>query len=199
VLEGTHTPAGWLVDASDSVLVAVDVQERFLDRVEAARRHGLGERIAFLAEAARWLGIPVIATVERPEDWGGPPHVLRLVLAGAEPIRKEVFAAGDDDAVWPEIARHERGTAVLCGLETDVCVAQSALSLLARGYRVVAVADAVASPGEAHEYGLARMRDAGVLVLSAKQLFYEWMRTVPTTRNFHSDHPDLAEPPGMVL
>jgi nicotinamidase-related amidase len=196
---GPHPPAGGLVDASDSVLVAIDVQGGFLDRVEAVRREGLVERITFLVEVARRLGIPTIATVERPEDWGGLTHALGLVLTGVEPIRKEVFALGDDDAVWPEIARHERRTAVLCGLETDVCVAQSALSLLVRGYRVVAVSDAVASPGEAHEHGLARMRDAGVLVLSAKQLFYDWMRTVPATRRFHADHPDLVEPPGLGL
>jgi nicotinamidase-related amidase len=199
VLADAHPDAGSLVDAADSILVAIDVQDGFLDRVEAGRREGVVERIAFLVEVARRLGIPAIATVERPEDWGGPTHALGLVLAGVEPIRKEVFALGDDEAVWPEVARHDRRTAVLCGLETDVCVAQSALSLLVRGYRVVAVADAVASPGPAHEYGLARMRDAGVLVLSAKQLFYEWMRTVPATRRFHADHPDLVEPPGLGL
>jgi nicotinamidase-related amidase len=188
-----------LIDAADSVLVLVDVQEKFLERVEAERQAGFLERIAFLAQAARWLEIPILATVERPEDWGGLHPALARVLPDTAPTRKEVFALADDEAVWALLRAVERGTVVLSGLETDVCVAQSALSLLAKGYQVVAVGDAVASPGEPHEYGLSRMRAAGVLVLSAKQLFYEWMRTVPTSRRFRAEHPDLGVPPGMTL
>jgi nicotinamidase-related amidase len=88
---------------------------------------------------------------------------------------------------------------VLCGLETDVCVSQSALSLLDRGFAVICVADCVASPGSAHGYGLDRMRAAGVVMLSAKQLHYEWVRTVSAARAFRAANPDLSEPPGVLL
>ena len=92
-----------------------------------------------------------------------------------------------------------RGTVVLTGLETDVCVAQSALGLLDRGHRVVVVEDAVGSPGRAHAAGLDRMRRAGAIPVVAKQLHYEWMRTVERSRAFRAAHPDLVQPPGVVL
>jgi nicotinamidase-related amidase len=70
---------------------------------------------------------------------------------------------------------------VLVGFETDVCVYQSAIGLLDAGLRVMAAEDATFSPGEMHERGLARLRDAGVALTHCKALAYEWVRTVERT------------------
>jgi hypothetical protein len=78
-------------------------------------------------------------------------------------------------------------------------VAHSALSLFDRGWRVICVGDAVASPGAAHDAGMERMRAAGVPVLCAKQLHYEWLRTVAAAQAFREAHPALVEPPGVLL
>ena len=188
-----------LVDPDDSVLVIVDVQEGFTDRVDPALGDGLVERIAFLALSARFCGVPVIATVERPEDWGALHPGIAAAMGDVPALRKEVFGLADDPAVWPAVEATGRGTVVLTGLETDVCVAQSALGLLDRGRRVVVVADAVASPGSAHAAGLDRMRLAGAVAVVTKQLHYEWMRTVERSRRFGDAHPGLNEPPGVVL
>lgn len=188
-----------LIDPDDSVLIVIDVQPDFLTRVQPELKVGLVERIAFLAGTARHVGIPVIATVESPEQWGELHAGLAPHLSGAPVLRKEVFGLGDDPDVLPIVEATGRRTAVLTGLETDVCVAHSALSLLDRGWRVVCVGDAVASPGTAHEAGLERMRTAGVGVLCAKQVHYEWLRTVAAARAFRASHPDLTEPPGVLL
>ena len=92
-----------------------------------------------------------------------------------------------------------RRTTVLVGAETDVCVAQSAVGLVDRGFRVVVVADATFSPGAMHDHGLAQMRDAGVEIRHAKGVYYEWVRTVAEARAFQAGHPDLAAPPGFEL
>jgi len=188
-----------LLEANDSVLLVIDVQPDFVDRVEDDRRAGMIERIAFLAATARHAGIPVIATVESPERWGELHPQLAPHLTGAPVLRKEVFGLGDDPAVLPIVEATGRRTAVLTGLESDVCVAHSALSLLDRGWRVVCVGDAVASPGAAHEAGIERMRGAGVPVLCAKQVHYEWLRTVAAAQAFRAAHPGLVEPPGVLL
>jgi len=188
-----------LIDANDSVLLVIDVQPAFLDRVEEVRREGFIDRIGFLAATAGHVGVPVVATVESPERWGPLHPDLAPHLAGAPVLRKEVFGLGDDPAVFPIVAATGRRTAVLTGLETDVCVAHSALSLLDRGWRVVCVGDAVASPGAALDAGMERISAAGVPVLCAKQLHYEWLRTVAAATAFRAAHPAQVEPPGVLL
>ena len=188
-----------LVDPDDSVLVVVDVQADFLARIEPEVRDGLVERIAFLVLSARFAGVPIIASVESPEDWGGLHPDLVEPVGDAPVLRKVVFGLADDPLVGPAVEAAGRGTVVLTGLETDVCVAQSALGLLDRGHRVVVVEDAVGSPGRAHTAGLDRMRRAGAIPVVAKQLHYEWMRTVERSRAFQAAHPDLVQPPGVVL
>jgi nicotinamidase-related amidase len=188
-----------LIDPDGCLLLVIDTQPGFVERVTGPTADGLIERIGFLARSARFCGIPIIATVESPEDWGGLHPGLVEAVGDAPVIRKEVFGLADDPLVWPAVAAARRGTAVLVGLETDVCVAQSALGLLDRGLRVVVVEDAVGSPGNAHGAGLDRMRRAGAIPVVVKQLHYEWMRTVDRSRAFTAAHPDLADPPGVSL
>jgi len=188
-----------LIDPDDSVLVIIDVQADFLDRVEDETKAGLLERIAFLALSARFCGIPVIASVESPEDWGGLHPELTTAVGDAPVLRKVVFGLADDPLVGPALRATQRHTAILVGLETDVCVAHSALGLLDEGLRVVVVEDAVGSPGTAHAAGLARMRAAGVIPVVTKQLHYEWMRSVERSRAFRAAQPALQQPPGVVL
>lgn len=188
-----------LIDPDDCVLVLVDVQDGFLERIDEGVKEGLVDRIAFLVLGAKFCGIPVIASVESPEDWGGLHAGLVDVVGDAPVIPKAVFGLADDPLVGPAVRESGRGTVVLVGLETDVCVAHSALGLLDRGHNVVVVEDAVASPGRAHQAGLDRMRRAGVTPVVTKQLHYEWMRTVERSRQFSDAHPGLVEPSGVKL
>jgi len=87
-------------------------------------------------------------------------------------------------------------------METDVCVAQSAINLLAAGYNVVTLRDAVASMDADEEVGLGRMRDAGVAISSVKALYYEWLRSVSRLVNLGNKVPELKttlRPSGLVL
>ena len=131
---------GHLIDPDDCVLAVIDVQPGFLARVDDG--DDIVQRIAFLALGAQFCAIPVIATVESPETWGP----LDPRLAGYTAVRKEVFGLADDPLAGAAVRDTGRGTVVLTGLETDVCVAHSALGLLDSGHRVVVVEDAVGSP-----------------------------------------------------
>ncbi len=187
-----------LIDSADCVLVLVDVQPGFLERIEPAGRDGVIERIAFLAASARFCDIPVLASVETPERSGGLHPAVAAAAGDPEPIRKEVFGLADDPLVGPAVRAAGRGTAVLAGFETDVCVAQSALGLLDT-MRVVAVEDATGSPGGGHRSGIDRMHRAGVTIVQTKQLHYEWMRTVARSEAFAAAHPELAASPAVAL
>jgi nicotinamidase-related amidase len=87
---------------------------------------------------------------------------------------------------------------VLAGLETDVCIAHSALGLSATGQRAVVIDDACASPPPHHEHGLRRLRDAGVTVTSVKGIFYEWVRDLETYRHLQPQL-NAALPEGLTL
>jgi nicotinamidase-related amidase len=92
-----------------------------------------------------------------------------------------------------------RACAVLTGMETDVCVLHSAVGLREAGFRVAVVRDAVQSPGDGHEFGLERLRQLGVELVSTKGIFYEWLRTVQAAHEFEREHPDVKAPEDLIL
>lgn len=93
------------------------------------------------------------------------------------------------------------GKAVKVGerIESDVCICQSALGLLDKGYRVVILEDAVGSPHPCHDQGINRMRDAGVILSSVKGTFYEWQRNVDRGNSIFGDVYDKQAPKGVYL
>jgi nicotinamidase-related amidase len=177
-----------LIDADDSILIAIDVQPPFLAKLPRDESEQLRERICWLIGVAAWLRVPLIVTAEDVGREGGlDPQVARALPAGIHVHNKMVFDLAADPAILAAVAQTGRRTAVLVGLETDVCVAHSALGLLGRGYNVAVVADATGSPGAAHGFGLDRAAGAGGLAISLKGLFYEWMRTVERARRFRAE------------
>lgn len=183
-----------LLERDDSILIVIDVQPGFgpPDPVVA--------RIAWLTGVAAELGVPVVVTEEDPERNGlTAPEILARVLVGTTALVKPVFGLADTPEILAAVEALDRRTAVLAGFETDVCITHSALGLLDRGYRVAVVTDATGSPGEMHELGLRRIRDAGATLVHAKGVYYEWVRTLEAARAFEAANPDLADPPGFLL
>jgi nicotinamidase-related amidase len=168
-----------LVDVDDSILVVIDVQPGFLREIDDGWAADLVERIRWLVRLASALDVPVAVTEEEAERHGETAPPILEVLEDAQ-VRhdKEAFGLAADPSILADLERHGRGTAVLCGLETDVCVSQSALGLLDAGWRVVVVEDAIASPLPGHDQGLRRIRDAGAEIVGLKTLAYEWLGRV---------------------
>ncbi len=181
--------------ADDSVLVVVDVQPHFLDKVDSAVATALVGRVAWLVELSQRLGVCVVVTEEEPERNGATHPLVSGVLPPSHPRhRKATFGLAGTSSILQAVQSHARSTVVLVGLETDVCVAQSALGLLDEGLRVAVVSDAVASPGSAHRQGLQRMRQEGVTLVGTKGLAYEWIGSVDRLSLLPT-----PPPPGLVL
>ncbi len=168
-----------LTDRDDSVLVVIDVQESFIEKLDAGIAGPLLNRIRWVVEMAVRLEIPLVVTAEDIEGHGATvPHVAEAFPDGTMEHNKMTFGLCGDPAILGAIESTGRRTAVLVGLETDVCVMQSALGLLQEGFRVVVLSDATGSPGDCHQAGISRMRDAGTVVSTVKGTFYEWVRTL---------------------
>jgi nicotinamidase-related amidase len=161
----------------DCLLVCVDAQPGFYpeDLPDRPRALEALSRAAWLAALAGVLEVPVVATEEEPERNGATSIALP---PGTPVLTKPTFGLAGTPEILQAVRDTGRGAAVLGGVETDVCVYQSAVGLLDAGFRVIAVEDATFSPGEMHARGLARMRDAGVALTHCKALAYEWVRTV---------------------
>jgi nicotinamidase-related amidase len=189
-----------LIDVADCCLVLIDVQKVFLGKLPKNAAKKLVRRLAWLLKVAVRLGVPVVATAEDIGVNGSLVSKLAKALPPDTTIHNKLsFDLSADPAILGAVRDTGRGTAVLVGLETDVCVAHSAMGLLGQGYRVVVLRDAAASPGAAHAYGLARIQGAGALISDVKSLYYEWLRTVPACREFEEKFGGELGDPGLTL
>lgn len=192
------------LDVSDCVLVVIDAQPGFyppsrLD-VDRAQFASALDRSAWVAAVAAALDVPTVLTEEDAATNGPTYDAITGVLPPTSPVLvKRVFGADANPEIDSAVRDHGRPAVVLVGLETDICVAHSAIGWQGSGLRVVVVHDAVYSAGAGHVNGIARLRAEGVELLSAKELYYEWLRDLPSVRAFDAAHPDLATPPGFSL
>ena len=188
-----------LIERERSCLIVVDVQQYFLDKLPLHERGPLVQRMAWLMRVARALSIPLLATAEDIER-NGPlvPELAALLPPETAVLDKMIFGVMSQSNIRAAVEATARDCFVLVGLETDVCIAHSALGLSAAGYRVVVIDDACGSPPPHHEHGLRRLRDADITVTSVKGIFYEWARDLETCRRLK---PQLnAElPAGLTL
>lgn len=176
-----------LTDRDDSVLIVIDVQQPFVDKLAADEQAPIVNRIAWVVKMAATLGIPIVVTAEDIAEVGPTvPAVAESLPGGTVQHDKMTFGLAGSPDILSAVEAHGRRTAVIVGFETDVCVMQSALGLLERGFRVVVLSDATASPGPCHDAGITRMRDAGAIISTVKGTFYEWIRSL----DFADEHVD---------
>jgi nicotinamidase-related amidase len=181
-----------LVEVDDSILVVIDIQQCFLNKYDDAKVQSILGKVCWLLEVARHLGVPVVAMAEDIDNNGTLVDDIKKALPADTKIHnKDYFGLTGNPEILSAINSTGRKTAVCVGMETDVCVAQTAIGLLEEGYRVVVPRDGVATTEWDEQVGINRMRDAGVMLSSVKALYYEWMRSVSGCRRLDNIAPDL--------
>lgn len=171
-----------LVSAEESLLVVIDLQPSFMLGVHDS--DAVIDRARFLIEAANLLGVPVIATTQYATRMGGIDERLSTALESAHPvIDKMAFSCAGSEAFVKRLEKTDRVQAVVCGIETHICVCQTVLDLMALDYDVYVVGDAVTSRSEhACRLAIRRMSDAGAFITHSESCVYEWMRTAEHPR-----------------
>jgi nicotinamidase-related amidase len=156
------------------VLVVIDIQPAMMAAIWEPERV-VGGAI-FLARVARELGIPVLATVQNPDRLGAlHPDVAPWV---DETVPKMAFSAMGDQAFREALAETGRRQAILVGVETHICVCQTALDLAESSYDVLVCPDAVSARNDVrHKLGMERLRDAGIGPIHSEAVLYEWLQT----------------------
>ena len=164
-----------------TLLVVVDMQEPFLRGIHDRER--LVGNVRLLAEAAAIMQVPVIPTVQYAARMGGVVPEITQALPGnaCVPIDKMCFSCAGTSEFLNAVASSGRRQVLLCGVETHICVSQTALDLVSQGYQVHVAADAVSARSlEKHKLGMERMRDSAVLPCAAEAAVYELMREAGT-------------------
>ncbi len=168
-----------LLDKDQSALLLIDIQEKLSPYVMKAE--ALLQRCLWLGQLANTLNVPLIVSEQYPKGLGQTMPVLREELGLSQCIEKIHFSCYREPSFvsqWQGLAKKQ---VVIAGIETHVCVLQTALDLLEAGYAVFVVVDAVSSRFELdHHYGLKRMKQNGVQLLSSEMVFFEWLRRAGT-------------------
>ena len=157
------------LDRERTALVVVDIQEAFRKAVPSF--DAVAESAATLVQGAEAMGIPIVVTEQYPKGLGHTvPEVAEHLPAGLKPLEKVRFSAAEAEGFDLD----GRDQALVCGIETHVCVNQTVLDLLDRGVEVEVVGDAVGSRTEENrELGLHKVEDAGAVLTSVETALFE--------------------------
>ena len=170
-----------LLSVPQSQLVVIDVQERLLPVI---RDHeAVAASIRFLMDAAAILEVSTVVTEQYPKGLGPAIELLRNHAATVRTLEKLRFSAAElliSDARMPAASATKHSgdmppQFVLAGIETHICVQQTALTLCEKGFQVFVAADCVGSRhADDHAWALHRMADAGVIITTAEAIAFEW-------------------------
>jgi nicotinamidase-related amidase len=173
-----------LAEAKHSQLVVIDVQERLVAAMPEKPRQQTLSNTALLTQAANTLKIPVTHTEQYPRGLGSTEEVVRAHLTETAAIEKTCFSCFAAEGFITAVSLAQRQQIILCGMESHVCVLQTAIELQQAGYQVFVVEDAVCSRHKRHhKNALARLRQTGIIVTNAESVIFEWLRD--------ASHPDF--------
>jgi len=165
------------LDAALCALVVIDIQEKLLPPI--FEKEQLVRNSQLLIRAAGILKIPALVSTQYAKGLGGTVAEIASLLPGTDAIDKTLFSCFGSDAFCASLKRlpGNRNTLLLCGMESHICVAQTALAALREGYLVHVASDAVSSRTKWNwKIGLERMRSAGAVISSTEMILYELMR-----------------------
>ncbi|HZQ68557.1 MAG TPA: hydrolase [Terriglobales bacterium] len=166
------------LEADQCALVVIDIQEKLLPPIFEKER--LLKNSQLLIRLAGILKIPALVSTQYSKGLGNTVPEIASLLPGHQPTDKHMFSCFGSDAFCSLLKRlpGNRTTLLLCGMESHICVTQTALGALRDGYLVHVASDAVSSRTEWNwKIGLDRMRAAGAIISSAEMMMYELLRS----------------------
>jgi nicotinamidase-related amidase len=166
-----------LMSVNETALLVVDSQGKLLNVVPGRER--IEWNIRRLLDAAKVLGVPTAATEQYPEKLGQMPAALAERVH--EPTSKLTFSGAACCPIFDDWRTAGRYRILVCGIETHVCIAQTAFDLSAAGWMVYVAVDAVGTRHAIdHETALRRMESAGVVLTTTEAAMFEWCRVAGT-------------------
>jgi nicotinamidase-related amidase len=178
-----------MLSQDDTALVIVDVQGKLAQLMDD--RETLFANLQRMARSARVLGLPILWAEQIPEKLGPTIPELAALLEGFSPISKTSFSCAGSGEFLALLDACGRRQLLLTGIEAHICVYNTAADLLARGYEVQVVEDAVGARTATNKaVGVHRMRELGAALTSTEMALFEMMET--------AEHPCFREIQAIV-
>ena len=187
------TSKSFISEAQNSVLVIIDVQQRLAAAMPKGVCDRVMEQIKTLVTAANTLSVPVVVTEQYPKGLGHTDDDVKACLIAETPIiEKTCFSSVKATGFVATLDESKRKQIILTGMETHICVLQTALELQQQGYQVFVVEDAVSSRSKANQYNaLQRLRHAGVIITNVESVLFEWLAD--------SQHPEFKNLAHLIV
>jgi nicotinamidase-related amidase len=166
------------LEAEHCALIVIDIQEKLLPPIFEKER--LVKNSQLLIRLAGILTIPTVMSTQYAKGLGKTVPEIASLLPETDPIDKQMFSCFGSEVFCSVLKRlpGNRNTVLLCGMESHICVTQTALGALREGYIVHVASDAVSSRTEWNWHiGLERMRAAGAVISSTEMMIYELLRS----------------------
>lgn len=169
------------LDKRRLIFVVIDMQEALVDAMKAGVVREVIKNIQLLIQVAKTFQISIIFTEQYPKGLRKTVPPIRELLGCLEPVEKVTFSCLKEKAFTEKISDDSLNQAVIMGMETHVCVFQTVLDLLSRGYTVHVPRDATCSRVKGNWVaGLSLMEQAGALITSAETIAFQLLEKAGT-------------------
>ena len=173
ISEAARTP----LEAQNCALIVVDIQGGLLPYIFEKERMIRNSQL--LIRLAKLISLPALVTTQYAKGVGATVPEIASLLPDVPALDKLTFGCFGDESFCSAVKSlpGNRNTLLLCGMESHICVCQTALGALNNGYIVHVASDAVSSRSEWNwKIGLERMRSAGAVISSTEMMIYELLR-----------------------
>jgi nicotinamidase-related amidase len=168
------------LEKEDTVLVVIDIQERLFPVM--SEKEVLLKNTGVLIEGSQLLALPVLLTQQYTRGLGETLPELKEKINGFLPIEKTAFSCYDEPVFVEKLEETACKNVLICGIESHVCVLQTAVDLKAAGYNPVVVFDCVSSRSEANKsLALERFRHEGIMVAGYESALFELTKNAKDT------------------
>lgn len=179
-----------VLNIDDSLLLIIDIQEKLLNA--AFNKNDLFRKAEILAKTAKVLNIPYVVTEQYPNGLGGTiPKIADILSDRASYFEKVSFNALEEEKLLDCFNDIRKSQIILCGIETHICVRQTAFALLNRGFQVSVIKDCCGSRSETeHIAGLDVMKQEGCFIKTTETALFELLKS--------AKHPNFKEIQALI-
>jgi nicotinamidase-related amidase len=169
------------IEREQAVLIVIDVQELLMKKMDPEIGKNVIQNIRILLAFAKEMAIPILITEQYPKGLGKTVPEIKMELGSTLPIEKVSFSCCGVETFNEKLNRLGRKQVILSGIETHVCVLQTADDLIQKGYEVHVVADAICSRRKLDwEIGLRWMEKRGAMISTTEIIAFQLLKEAGT-------------------